>query len=165
MKYKILKGTELFNQLTDLNKRMKKVKKTATDLAASFGGGKVATTGNHLAGGIDAIEFKEKPDGWRSVGNSWQGLYYPKAVNKAILKQIADLPVVKIDELNDIVGFRGRQTKCSGGGIAWIKSVGMQWHKDFILMETAEGTEYTPLPDVIEILGSEYDELSKRIKD
>lgn len=164
MKYKILKGTDLFNKLTDLNKRMKKVKKAATDLAASLGGGKVATTNRYLAGGIDAIEFKEKPEGWRSVGNSWEGLYYPKAVNKSILKQISELPVIKIDELNDIVGFRSGQTKFSGGGFVWIKSVGMQWHKDFILMETADGTEYTPLPDVIEILGSEYDELSKKIK-
>ena len=66
--------------------------------------------------------------------------------------------------MNELVGFTGQF--CSDErGIAHVKSVSIKWHKDFILMETAEGTEYKPIEGVIEILGSEYDKLSSCIKD
>ena len=159
MKYKILKGTELFDKLTELNNRMNEVKKAATELAKSLGGGDVATTGHYLAGGIDAIEFEEQPEGWKRVGKSWQGLYYPKSNKKAILKQIGELPVVRFNELNDIIGFR-QGAIVSHGGIGWATSVSMKWHKDFILMLVPNGIEYTPVKDTIEILGSEYEQLS-----
>jgi hypothetical protein len=166
MKYKISKGTELFKTLTDLRKKMDKVQKQAKELAIEFGGTTAATNGRHLAGGIDAVEFKEKPDGWRSVGNSWQNLYYPKAdkKNKEIHEKIQALPVLEFKELNDAVGFTGNQSVCTDNGFSFIKTVGMQWHKDFILMEVAEKTKYTPIKSVEEILGSEFDKLSKRIK-
>jgi hypothetical protein len=166
MKYKILKGTELFKNLTAFKKKMADVRKQAMDLAIELGGVSSASNGRYLAGGIDAVEFKEKPEGWRSVGNSWQNLYYPKAdkKNKEIHNKIQALPRLDFDELNALVGFTGQF--CSDErGIAHVKSVSIKWHKDFILMETAEGTEYTPVKDVIEILGSEYDTLSNSIKD
>ena len=167
MKYKILKGTELFKKLADLRKRMNEVQKQAKDLAIELGGTAAATSGRNLAGGIDAVEFDKKPDGWRSVGNSWQNLYYPKAdkKNKEIHDKINALPILKFEELNNAVGFSANQSVCNSNGFAFIKTVGMQWHKDFILMETAEGTKYTPVDGVQEILGSEFEELSKKIKE
>jgi hypothetical protein len=70
MKYKILKGSELFKNLTAFKKKMADVRKQAMDLAIELGGVSSASNGRYLAGGIDAVEFKEKPEGWRSVGNS-----------------------------------------------------------------------------------------------
>ena len=166
MKYKILKGTELFKNLSSLKKKMVDVRKQSNELAVEFGGIASATNGRYLAGGMDAVEFKEKPEGWRSVGNSWQNLYYPKAdkKNKEIHAKIQALPKIEFEDLNELVGFTGQF--CSDDrGIAHVKSVSIKWHKDFILMETAEGTEYNPVDGVIEILGSEYDKLSSRIKD
>lgn len=167
MKYKILKGTNLFTVLTDINKRMIAVKKQAKDLAIEFGGIKVATAGRHLAGGIDGIEFKEKPVGWRSVGNSWQNLYYPKMDKsmKVVRDKIDALPTIDFDEINKAVGFSANQVTANSNSLSWVKGVVMAWHKDFVLMETVEGTTYKPVPDVIEILGSEYDVLKKKIKD
>lgn len=166
MKYKIVKGTKLFNQLTALNERIKLVDKMAKDLATSLGGTEVATKGNNLAGGIDGIAFKDHPgkDGWMKVGNTWQNLYYPKAVNRQIRKQIAELPTIEYKELNDMVGFQGNQVVSESKGLAWVKSVGVFFHKEVILMETVEGSKYRPVPGVKEILGSEYDKLMKKIK-
>jgi hypothetical protein len=167
MKYKILKGTELFDKLSEFQNRRKVVRGLADDLAVSFGGIAAATNGRNLSGGIDAVDFDDIiPDKneWRKVGNRWQSFYYPKAKNKAALNLISQLPVIKFDELNDIVGFKGGQTVSDVNGIAWVKSVGLHAHKDFILLETAEGTKYTPHKDAIEILGSEFDKLLKKIK-
>ena len=166
MNYKIEKGTELFKTLTNFKIKINSVDKKAMDLAIELGGISSASNGRYLAGGFDAVEFKNKPDGWRSVGNSWQNLYYPKAdkKNKEIHNKISELPKIKWEELNELVGFKS-QFCSTERGIANVKSIATSWHKDFILLETAEGAEYNPPKDVIEILGSEFEKLSKLIKD
>ena len=72
--------------------------------------------------------------------------------------------VIEFDELNKAVGFKGSQAVSSDNGFAWIKTVGMKWHKDFILMEVHEKAKYKPIEGVEEILVSEYDKMAKLIK-
>lgn len=164
MKYQIKKGCELFDKLTELNERMLLVHKTAQEYATSLGGGKVATTGRYLSGGIDAIEFEKKPEGWRHVGRDYQMLFYPKTSLKKVIEEIRKLPIIEFDELNALVGFSAPQTVSNANGLTWVKSVSMYWHKNFILMETVDGTTYNPIENVVEILGSEFDKLLKLIK-
>lgn len=158
--YKILKGTDLFNKLTDFKKRGDKAREAANKLAKELGSDHDAYTSSGDLGGIDALHFEEKPEGWRVVGNRWQSLYYPKADQKELHKKIAALPIVKRSELNDIVGFSGLQMV----GMAIIKSVGMAWHNDYCVMEVAAGCKYTPPKDATEILHSEYEKLKSKCK-
>jgi len=158
--YKILKGTDLFNKLNDFKKRGDVAREAANKLAKELGSNEDAYTTGGDIGGIDALHFDEKPQGWRSVGNKWQSLYYPKADQKELHEKINALPIVKREELNEIVGFSGMQI----ADMAIIKSVGMAWHKDYCVMEVAAGCRYTPPKDAIEILHSEYDKLKSKCK-
>ena len=166
MKYKIVKGSKLFKSLTDLKAKIDSVNSQAMNLAIELGGVSSATNNRRLAGGIDAVEFKEKPIGWKAVGEKWDNLYYPKSdkANKEIHTKINALPTMDYDELNNMVGFKS-QFSSNGRGISHYRCVGMKWSKSVILMETADENKYVPIEGVIEILGSEYDKLSKAIKD
>ena len=166
MKYKVVKGSNLFKTLTDFKTKIDLVRKQAMDLAIELGGVSSASNGRRLAGGLDAVVFKEKPEGWRSVGDKWQNFYYPKAdkKNKEIHSKINALPSIDYDELNKLVGFNS-QFCTEGRGIAHIKTVGIKWHKSFVIIETSENSKYKPIEGVIEILGSEWEKLSKSIKD
>jgi hypothetical protein len=82
-------------------------------------------------------------------------LDYPKVANKKDTELIQVLPTLSYKELNDIVGFKGNQTISRGCSLAWIHTVGLLWG-DPILIEVENGCEYTPIPDMIEILESEY---------
>ncbi|HQV53974.1 MAG TPA: hypothetical protein PLX17_00585 [Chitinophagaceae bacterium] len=166
MKFKILKGTELYNQLVALRKKIDHVQSESAKLAKEFGGGEVATSGRNLAGGIDAVEFKEKPEGWKVVGETWQKLFYPKSdkSNKEIHEKIQALPVVKFEELNSLVKF-DIQGATSGRGLAFVKSVACAWGKGYVLIEVHENCKYTPVEGMIEILESEYKKLMDKIKD
>lgn len=166
MKFKINKGTNTFTALIDIHKKIVKSEKAARRLTKELGGINHATAGRDYAGGIDAIKFDEKPDGWKQVGDSFQKLYYPKS-NKAnghIHKKICDLPIVTFDEVNKVVGFNGPQTVSNDRGLAWVKTVGLYWYPTYILMEISEGAKFTPNKDMVELTVSEFLKLNKRHK-
>ena len=52
MKFKVLKGTELFNKLSDLEKEMKRCNSLAFDLIKELGYTEMRGKFNTLAGGI-----------------------------------------------------------------------------------------------------------------
>lgn len=168
MKFKVLKGTELFNQLTAINKRMYAAKDAADKLTASlpFKVVDTATRGYNLAGGIDAFHCPDGcPEGWKVVGESWQNLYYPKVKgNKDLLAKISALPLIKYDDINELINFRP-QGYTTPAGLAWAKGPGIVWAKTYVLIETSEGLPYKPVPDMIEITVSEFDKLKKKVTD
>lgn len=162
MKFKVIKGTSLFNDLTQLNKKMNKVRAAAYKVAKSFNGtGRYATSGNTLAGGIDAIEFNEKPEGWKSVGNSWQNFYYPKVTNKEANKAICTLPYLSFDEINNLLNFKSN-AYTTNEGIVWIKCPEVYWFPTYILISLPDKVKYTPVDGMVEILGSEFNVLNKQ---
>lgn len=165
--YKILKGTETYKKLCALWDKMQSVRDEAEKLCKELGGEEFATSNQsaHMAGGIGAIQFKEKPEGWKMVGQSWQKLYMPKADQKKMWEKINALPTVEYKELNDIVGFGGSQGVCTDGGLAWVKCPGMMKGKNLFLMGVTKGAKYTPPnKDFIEITGSEYEKIEKLIQ-
>jgi hypothetical protein len=164
MYYKISKGTETFKKLMELKKKVEGVNKQANAAVGKLNGQRYAKAQGKLAGGISAIEYKEKPDGWKQVGNTWQNLYAPKSTTKAAWEIINVLPTIEYDELNKIVNFKAPQTVSSDGGIAWVSTVGIAWGDKQILMEVTTGCKYKPLPDIVEIVESEYMKLKPKDK-
>lgn len=163
MKFKVVKGTETFDKLTAFREHVKDVSKQAQDVVNKLGGGKYCRKSNKLAGGLSAIEFETKPEGYKVVGERWQGLYYPKVSNKADLVLINGLPTIEYNELNSIVQFTGMQFVPYGGGLACIHTVGLIFGDDVMLINVEKGCEYTPPNDVVEILASEYNKLEKKL--
>jgi hypothetical protein len=163
MKFKILKSTELFAKLIALKKEIDKHDKMAKKLAIELGGDSTASSGRRLAGGIEAIHFKNPPDKtlWRVMGDSYQNLFFPKVKFKEAVKKIAELPTLDHDVLNKRVGFVGGAYSCKEG-LGWATRPGMEFHKEYILMETPEGHSYKPIADMVEITVSEYQKLKKK---
>jgi len=170
MKFIIKKGSKVYDQLRELEKKIIAAKKAAQKLRKELGAEDLATNSDHIAGGIDALQFQKQPDGYRKVGQPWQRLYYPKAdylkKNKELAKKLRELPVVEAEELNDIVKFDGMQM-LEGDGAALltiVKCVGITCGKDYILMNTHEGAKYKPIPGIVEIKESEFQKMVSKIK-
>jgi hypothetical protein len=167
MKYKILKGTSTYDALIELFKKMGEASDKATELCKKLGGEGPYNTGRHLAGGIEAIKFDTKPEGWTTRGSSWQHLYMPKInpKTKKIWDEINALPVIENDELNKIVGFRAPQTVSTDGGLGWISRPSVSQGSNYFLLGIPEKAEYKKKnSDFIEILDSEYQRLLKKIE-
>jgi hypothetical protein len=168
MYYKINKSTKTFKELMKLSDRIDQVRKEAKKLVKTFKGtGEYCKATHVLAGGIGAVEFKEKPEGWTHRGEKYQNLYMPKMDrnSKALWEKIHALPVVEYDELNKIVGFEGNQVVSSPGGLGWVNTVGIKWGGNFILMEIAKGAKFKANKDMKEIVYTEFEKLSSKIKE
>lgn len=166
MYFKVEKGSDTFNKLTHLGDEIERVRKAAQTLCKKLGGSDYGRfSSNSLAGGIDGIMMKEKPEGWRNVGSKYDKAYYPKSIpkNKAVLAELAALPVIEHEELNDIVGFKGMQMVSSGGGFGIVHTVAVSFGKEVILIKSHEGTKITPPKDMIEIVQSEFEAIKKKL--
>jgi len=175
MKFKILKGTELYTQLDAIQKKADQCHQASKKLAKSIGAIDTASRKNlTIAGGIDAFEFPydKHPDllMWmRPDRHNNPNLFYPRQgkkydANKPLLEKIDALPKISRDEYNAIIGFVPSWGTLSGG-LAHFKAYGLKIHKDFALVSISEGATYKPISgDMIEILESEYLALEKKIK-
>lgn len=163
MKYKIKKGTETFKKLVILQQHIKEVESEAFKIVESLGATKYCKAFNKLAGGISAIRLEKKPEGFKNVDKDWRMLFYPKASNKKVCKEIESLPTIKYDELNNIIGFEAPQTVSCERGIGWVNTVGLIFGKDFMLLDVENGCVFKPNKDTIEILESEYQKLKSKL--
>lgn len=163
MKFKVHKGTETFDKLKELHDRMIFAGNAAKELVSQLGGKRYASSNRGIYGGIDAIEFDVKPDGYKPVGKKYQSLFYPKASNKEILKLINQLPIIKREELNIILNFKGPQAVTIDDGIYWVNAPDVVFGDHFYLFNVVTSVEYNPPADAVEILESEYDKLKKSI--
>lgn len=164
MKFKVKKNSITYKKLLEFKSKMISCDEAAKSLVESVGGEKYCRNKYYLYGGISAVQFESKPENWRVVGQKWQRLYYPKSTskNKKLFEALRELPVLEHKELNNIVNFKGPQTISCDEGLAWIDTVGLQFGKNSeILIETANGCEYTPNKDIVEILESEFEKLKK----
>ncbi len=162
MKFKILPGTKLYDRLWSVNTGIIAARATIADTLKSMGfiGLYATSSGTHIVS-CDAVEiFGEKPDGWKSVGDKYQCLYYPKVSNKKDSKIIAALPRIKNEAINEPLGFGFN----IGPNLEVYYRPGIAFHKKYILVDIGN-SEYKKKPDMIEILESEYNKLHKAIKD
>lgn len=155
MYFKIEHGTELFKEFESLNERRHKAHDAAFKLQKSLGGLGYTRPYGSLGGGINAIKFEDKPDGFKSINKS-MSLYSPKKSNKEMIKRIENLPIVTEDELNSMLGFEPQFS-----GKYYHNLPGFIECEKYILVDVSDLCKYTPKSDMIEILSSEYKELSK----
>lgn len=165
MKFKIAKTTETFKKLAEFKKQVESVNTQAGKLSKELGGtGRYCKKIHRLAGGVSGIEFKQKPEGFKVVGEPYQNLYYPKVTNKTACKQIEALPTLEYNALNSIIGFKSPQTVSADRGIVWINAPSVIWGKNEMLLDIESGCKYTPpSKDIVEILESEYEKLKNKI--
>lgn len=156
MKYKVLKGTDLFKKLDALRQRMTDCNNAAFDLVKEIGYKKMRGKNMVLAGGISTIEIPGgQPNGWRK--NHW-GLkdeYYPKKnkANKELLARIEALPVVEYEELNEILKFDSHDSDSNKMSF----HPGVYFEKKEILIDISRHyRRYKPVKGMIEILESEF---------
>lgn len=167
MKYKVLKGTDLFEKFMEWDRKRTKCNDVALDLvhkiAEPFGG---SEKGEHLgeghafdAGGISGIALKEKPANWKAVYTKhYNNIYFPmqRKVNADLLKQINDLPKMPTKERNDIIGFQPHF-----GDHKYYRSYGISFKEECILIDMDNEVPFTPVEGMVEILESEYVKLYK----
>ena len=160
MKYIVRKGTNTFDRLTEIGERVKAIQTLNRVIVDELDGNYyISCSGGLIAGPLEGIELKQKPEGWKQVyANVAQNMFFPKSVkqNKELLTRIATIPVVKRSEVNEIVGFKNQIV-----GRRYIQTIGLIWGQDFHLVGIDDEVDYTPLADMDEILTSEY----KRLKD
>jgi len=156
MKFKVSKGTKLYEKFMVLRAKISLVNRESLELVESLGANKFCKKLNIAYGGIGAIQFEEKPRGWKMVGEQYDNLYYPKATEKELNIKFNALPTISFDEINELVKFHAPQTISTDGGLQWIDCIGLFWGNDCILISVTEGAKYEPIEDVVEILESEY---------
>jgi hypothetical protein len=162
MKYKVLKGTALFDKLIAIVDQINECNQQALDLAHSQGAVGLATLGNNRGGGIDAFRFKEEPDMllWKQMDkHRYRDLYSPRAnkKNNELFSQIQALPRIGYPEYNAVIGYESQWI-----GITCHQSYGLTQDDEFFLISVFDESKYTPHPDMIEILGSEFNLLKEK---
>lgn len=167
MKYKILKSTKSFESLQSVYARIQAIQEQSKKLCLEIGGtGKYYGSSGSVTGIIIGIEFNEKPEGFKQMGERYQKIYFPKSSVKAnadLIRRISEIEVINPEELNDIVGFKGPQTLANSDGFQWVRMPGIIFGKECILMEVPNKCKFIPNEDTIEILESEFVSLQELI--
>lgn len=170
MKFKVLAGTELFNNLLVIKEEIDSVRAASKKIWEKIEGCEgISENNHHLAGGIRAFSFKQYMskkdclDGWRLLEKGYSHWAFPKSSdksNKQLLADIAALPVVESDRLKELLKY-GNYGYCSGGGLGFSSVPGIGWFDGYILIQCPESIEYTPVEGMIEITVSEFNKLNK----
>lgn len=164
MKFKILKGTKLFDRLTAVRKEMTRCNKEALKVMKEAGAKSIRGRRMVAAGGISSFIFEDniKPDNWSfAYGKDYPKDFMPtrnRTVNKDLLGKIANLPVVEYDAINDLLNYDFNDSDTNR--LYFIP--GLLFKKQCILLVFGEQyTRYKPVKDMIEITHSEYLKLGK----
>lgn len=165
MKYKVLKGTDLFDKLWSIQKKMQSCQDEAQKIVNTIPEADGSSKRSHcLAGGIAAFHFKKgwtnAPDGWRKMEKGWTQWFMPKSSdkkNKELLKKISELPVLGYEIINDLLNFHFYVTEELQ---VWHCPI-VEWRSKYVLIEVPNDKKYKPLDGMIEIMDSEYIKLSK----
>lgn len=173
MHYKVLKGTDLFKKLNDLKNKMQDCKDKASDFAEKLGFDSYYKKSFVLAGsfyGLVPRDGKTKPKGyaWAFSDRTGNAVMPAKNTKEGIelLKQIDDLPTVGYDELNKLVGYKEEMShRPAGNGRGGTKLnfyPVVIWRDKYIVVNVPDYSgKYKAKSDMIEILESEYNKLSK----
>lgn len=170
MKYKVLKGTKLFNDLVAVQKKIYKVDQEALKLADSLGFKKIRGRSFAVAGGVSSFHSETQPKDYGYTYGSKKSTtdFFPKKIkaNKEILDKIKALPVVEYSEINDLLKYDERALTVPAnngrGGQRIFFVPAIHWKRNMILIGLHEGQErYKPVKSMIEIKVSDYNKLTK----
>ncbi len=157
MKFKIPKGTPLFNAVMEVRKRMDECDAAATALCKEVGAEQHYTDNYYLAGGIAGFRFKTKPEGWKQVGSHYR-VFLPKAALKELNARISALPRMNVEEMAKVLKYK-THTGFNGQGFSLQRLPSMTFLPDVILLSTQDKNPWKGCQGIIEIMGSEYDAL------
>jgi len=160
MYYKLKKGSPTYDALKEVWEKMHKYNKKAFKLVEELGFKKFGINREGVAGGISCFQSSEKPEGYKSIGNSGDNLIFPKKNNKEVLEKIDALPIVSKKEFNDTIGFKEQFSDRM-----YHSSFGCKRVDDVFLIEVSNECDYTPTEGMIEITFTEYKELSNERKE
>jgi hypothetical protein len=157
MKFKILKGTVLFEKFIALINEINRCDDAALALMKELGGIHIRGEHGNLGGGIGSIKMPEKPKDW---GNSYvDGEYMPiknRKANKEVLEKLAALPIVKDHALNSLINYNWKDHE--GRRLNFTPEV--NWRKDHILIAIGEQyPRYKAVEDMVEITTTEFNTL------
>lgn len=159
MKFKIPKGTPLFDAVMAVSKRMDECNAAAEALSKELGAEECYHSTYHLAGGIAGMRFPSKPEGWKDVVGQYK-VYMPKAALRDINKRIAALPTMKVEEMATILKYKNH-TGFNGNGFQMQRLPTITFLPDVILLSTIDGNPWKGCKGATEIKGSEYDALER----
>ena len=155
MKFQVSKGTATFAALSAVMDKIAACNKQARELSEAHGADAYASGSRYVGGGIAALCYKQKPEGFKLL--QYPNYYYPKALkaNRPLLDALAALPKVENAELNEVVGFKN-QTVCKDGGMFFCTHYGVKVYPEHFLLAMTEGVEFEAGPDLVELLESQY---------
>ena len=109
-------------------------------------------------GGVAAIEFKIKPDGWKKYTHpKHKNLYTPRKNNTELVEQFKALPTISHQELSDIIGWEeqtfNNRILFHLGMDTCTDDKGKCTHYGFTV---PDGYTYKSIPGVKEVLGTTY---------
>ena len=158
MYYKLEKENETFQKLESVWDKIEKCNKEAKELVKKLGFEEFGVSQDGVAGGVSCIKSDNKPNGYKSVGKSYQKLIYPKANNKEVLDMFKKLPVVEYDEYNSTIGFESQFSS-----IGYHRAFSSKKVNNIFLIEVSNKCKYTPTTDMVEITYSEYKRLGEEL--
>ena len=160
MYYKIEKQSELGLKIAELLKRVELAKKEVFEYIDSIGAQEtILKSSDYLVGGIRGLYFKNNPDSkLYSQVKGEIGAFFPrkKTNNDVYNKIVFDLPKIERSEIDKLVGFESQFV-----GFTHCRHVGFSERKECYLVVVSDIAEYTLVEGMIEILASEYKQLSE----
>ena len=157
--FKVEKGSETFQKMQHVHEEIKRCNKVSFELAQKLGAKdkSLLRSSSYAAGGIVGFPMDKMPENWKKADKEHYGYYFPKAFkdNKDVLSQIRALPTVARIEIGRTFGFE-----------SFLSYPGIIWGDQMNLIEVPVGgfsPNYTPMPDMVELNGSEYEILKKEI--
>jgi len=161
MKFKVLKGTELFQKFIDARAEMQRCEHAALDVMHEVGAKYVRGDFWAVAGGISAFGFEgdKKPEGWAIAYKDSDKDFFParnRKANKELLDKIKALPMYKIEDFNEIMDYDYGDHDTNRISFHPV----VNWEKEYVLISIAsQYSRYKPVEGMIEITTSEYNSL------
>lgn len=168
MEFKVSKGTALFKELKKVHQNIVCVKEEARQLSLKVGATGYYAASFQLAGGISALVFDKKPDGYAKTYHSNNSFYPSKRlkVNKDLIKEIEALPVLPYSDINSLINYDDRKYRKPNGDGSFTTSLCPNIHfgSEYILIQFPTWCEYTTnLKDMQDISATEYIKLKNLI--
>lgn len=161
MYYKVDKNSECHKQLSDLYTKARAAHNAAVQLTKKLGFKQFGTYkhNSYFAGHIEffGAETNEPIEGFKRVGPRAKNYFAPRANNKSVINQIAEIPTVRYEELNDILGFKEQSVHMT---YVFAPAVHPGINDEF-LVEIFNGCIFTPLKGMSEITYTEFKSLEK----
>ena len=150
MKFKVLKGTVLFQQLEELFIKVNSAHKAALSLIKEIGANSYRPSSWSIGGGISSLAFNEEKDSkmWKKMSYG-KFEYMPKTNNKEgreLMNKIHELPMVSWSDLTKLLTTEDDPFWCPGV----VKT------DECFLFDISDKHAKKLNADLIEILNSEY---------